>query len=85
MLGRDCVSQEDRHAAACTLRPDCYFEHVTAWERYIGKHKAAIRLAMARGDLPYEATDKALYIDPADLRRLIAEGKLPSIKQPKSQ
>jgi hypothetical protein len=40
---------------------------------------------MARGDLPYEATDKALYIDPADLRRLIAEGKLPSIKQPKSQ
>jgi hypothetical protein len=30
-------------------------------------------------------TDKALYIDPAYLRRLIAAGKLPPIKRPKSK
>jgi hypothetical protein len=48
-------------------------------ERYIKKHKAAIRLAMARGDLLDETTDKALYVDPAlettDRRRQGAAGQ----------
>src|ERR1700722_3191186 len=57
----------------CAPRSDCYFECVTAWQSYIKKHKSAIRFAMARGVLPYEATDKALYIDPADLERLMPQ------------
>jgi hypothetical protein len=64
---------------ACAHRLECCFESVTAWERYIKKHKAAIRLAMARGDLLDEATDKALYVDPAlettDRRRQGAAGQ----------
>jgi hypothetical protein len=57
---------------------------VTACERYIKKHKAAIRLSMARGDLPYDATDKALYrsrrLETVDRGRQVAAHQTAQIK-----
>ena len=53
------------------------------WIRYAEQHKAAIRRAMEKRILPFEIEGGFLVVRQQDVKRLIIEGKLPSVRPSK--